>query len=76
MASARTLEAKALVRRAIRACRAIPVRHISEKLELNIKLASHYLVRVEHEHDPEELLQMGELLGAAHEMRLRGLAAR
>ncbi|KAA0149127.1 hypothetical protein FNF27_04514 [Cafeteria roenbergensis] len=50
-------EAKSLYRRAIRACRALPVRHIDAKLELNVKIAAHYLIRRERDGPSEELLQ-------------------
>lgn len=53
-------EAKSLYRRAIRACRALPVRHIDAKLELNVKIAAHYLIRRERQGPSEELLQQGE----------------
>lgn len=53
-------EAKSLYRRAIRACRALPVRHIDAKLELNVKIAAHYLIRRERDGPSEELLQQGK----------------
>lgn len=37
--------ALALYRRAIRACRAIPVTQVDEKLEYNIKISAHQLFR-------------------------------
>jgi hypothetical protein len=38
-------EAKALYRRAIRACRAIPVKQVDQKMEYNVKVAAHQLFR-------------------------------